>query len=166
MRGPPRRSGIVRAMDPAPYRRSQRFAVMWWLLPLPALVASVAMASRPDPAQLTALASAWAVGAIGLATLGRLVVEVRDGRLVWTFGYLGWPRWQLALDDIGLLQCVRVSALRGAGIRGLGKDRLFSVAVGGPALRVTTRDGHAVTLGTPEPQRLQAAIEAARQARR
>jgi hypothetical protein len=166
MRGPPRRSGIVRAMDPAPYRSSQRFAVMWCLLPLPALVASVAMAGRPDPAQLTALVSAWALCVVGLAWLGRLVIEVRDGRLVWTFGYLGWPRWHLALNDIGLLQCVRVSALRGAGIRGIGKDRLFSVAVGSPALRVTTRDGHAVTLGSQEPQRLQAAIEAALQARR
>lgn len=135
---------------------------MWWLLPLPALVVSAAMLARGDPGLASALASAWVVCGVGLVCLGRLVIEVHAGRLVWTFGYLGWPTWQLALDEIGLLQCVRVSALRGAGIRGLGKDRLFSVAVGGDALRITTRDGRVVTLGTPEPERLKAAIEACR----
>lgn len=135
-------------MDAAPYRRTQPFAVMWWLLPQPALP--------------TALASAWALCGVGWLFLGRLVIEVHAERLVWTFGWLGWPRRQPALADIGLLQCVRVSVLRGAGIRGLGKDRLFSVALGSPAPRITTRDGHGVTLGAQEPQALQAAIEARR----
>jgi hypothetical protein len=163
MWGPRHFDVMVQPMDAAPYRRSQPFTVMWWLLPLPALVVSAAMASRRDPALWTALASAWVVCGVGLACFGRLVVELRADRLVWAFGYLGWPRWQIALADIGSLQCVRVSALRGAGIRGLGKDRLFSVTVGGAALRVTTHDGHVVTLGSPEPERLQAAIEARRQ---
>lgn len=149
-------------MDGASYRHVQRFGVMWLLLPLPALVVSALAASRHDPALLSALGVAWAVCGVGLVCLGRLVIELRGERLAWTFGYLGWPRWELALDDIALLQCVRVSALRGAGIRGIGKDRLFSVAVGGAALRVTTRTGHVVTLGTPEPERLQAAIQARR----
>jgi hypothetical protein len=153
-------------MEVTPYRHQQRFGAMWLLLPLPALLLGLSMLSRGDRTLLVAVASALAVCAVGLAGLGRLVIEVHDDRLAWRFGYLGWPRWQLPLSDIGLLQCVRVSALRGAGIRGIGKDRLFSVAIGGPALRITTRDGRVVTLGTPEPERLQAAIEARRQAHR
>lgn len=90
------------------------------------------------------------------------VAALRDDRLRWTFGFLGWPRWDLSLQEIELVQCVRTSAWRGAGIKVLGKDKLFSVSIGGPALRLGLSGGRIVTLGTPEPERLAAFIEARR----
>lgn len=147
---------------PVSYHRAQLFAAMWLAVPLPALVATVALLRGPDADLALAAAIAWTVCVVGLVSLGRLVIELRDDRLHWTFGFLGWPRWDLALADIALVQCVRVSALRGAGIKGLGKDRLFTVTMGGPAVRLSLRDGRIVTLGSPEPERLAAFIEARR----
>mgnify|MGYP001764350166 CR=1 FL=1 len=131
-------------------------------MPLPALVASVALLRRPDAELALAAAIAWAVCLVGLVWLGRMVVELHGDRLRWTFGYVGWPRWELELADIAQLQCVRVSAWRGAGIKGLGKDRLFTVTMGGPAVRLNLRDGRIVTLGSPVSERLAAFIEARR----
>ncbi|HET9822977.1 MAG TPA: hypothetical protein VFQ16_14240 [Burkholderiaceae bacterium] len=147
---------------PASYRRAQPFAAMWLGLPLPGLLASASLLQRPDGDVALAAALAWAVCAIGLVSFGRMVIELAQERLHWTFGFLGWPRWELALADIAQVQCVRVSAWRGAGIKGLGKDRLFTVTMGGPAVRLSLHDGRIVTLGTPEPERLAAFIEARR----
>lgn len=146
----------------ASYRLAQPFVAMWLILPLPALMATFALVRGPDADLALAAGIAWTVCLVGLASLGRMVVELRDDRLHWTFGYLGWPRWDLSLADIALVQCVRVSAWRGAGIKGLGKDRLFTVTMGGPAVRLQLRDGRLVTLGSPEPERLAAFIEARR----
>jgi hypothetical protein len=148
----------------ASYRHTQVFTAMWLLLPLSACVVSVVALRGGDAHQIEAMAIAWGVCIVGLAGLGRLVIELRGDRLRWRFGYLGWPRWELALREIELLQCVHVSRWRGAGIKGLGKDRLFNVSIGGPALRLTLGHNRVVTLGTPEPERLMGFIEARRTA--
>jgi len=146
----------------ASYRHTQVFKAMWLLLPLPAAVVSALALRGGDLHQIESMAIAWGVCIVGLVGLGRLVIELRGDRLHWSFGYLGWPRWELALHEIELLQCVHVSRWRGAGIKGLGKDRLFNVSIGGPALRLTLGHNRVVTLGTPEPERLMAFIEARR----
>jgi len=146
----------------ASYRHTQWFTTMWVGLPLPAMFVSVAALRSPDAHLLQAMGIAWGVCVVGLVSLGRLVIELRADRLHWTFGFLGWPRWDLSLQEIELVQCVRTSAWRGAGIKGLGKDKLFSVSIGGPALRLGLHGGRIVTLGTPEPERLAAFIEARR----
>jgi hypothetical protein len=146
----------------ASYRHTQWFTAMWLSLPLPALFVSVAALRESDAHLMQALGIAWGVCVVGLASFGRLVIELRDDRLHWTFGLLGWPRWDLLLQEIERVQCVRTSAWRGAGIKALGKDKLFSVSIGGPALRLDLSGGRIVTLGTPEPERLAALIEARR----
>jgi hypothetical protein len=146
----------------ASYRHTQWFTAMWLGLPLPALYVSVVALRNPDPHLMQALGIAWGVCLVGLASLGRLVIELRGDRLQWTFGFLGWPRWDLSLQEIELVQCVRTSAWRGAGIKVLGKDKLFSVSIGGTAVRLGLSGGRVVTLGTPEPERLAAFIEARR----
>jgi len=135
---------------------------MWLALPLPAAFVSAAALRSGDAGLLQSVVIAWVVCAVGLVSLGRLVIEVHADRLHWTYGYLGWPHWDLALHEIVDMQCVRTSRWRGAGIKGLGKDRLFNVSIGGPALRLHLAGGRIVTLGTPEPERLAAFIEARR----
>ena len=146
----------------ASYRQTQPFAAMWLTLPLPGLLASASLLERPDADLAWAASIAWVVCLVGLLGLGRMVIELRDDRLHWAFGFFGWPRWDLALTDIAQVQSVRVSAWRGAGIKGLGKDRLFTVTIGGPAVRLQLHDGRIVTLGSPEPERLAAFIAARR----
>ena len=146
----------------ASYRHAQWFTAMWLGLPLPALFVSMAALREPDAHLMQALGIAWGVCVVGLASFGRLVIELRDDRLHWTFGFLGWPRWDLSLQEIELVQCVRTSAWRGAGIKVLGKDKLFSVSIGGTAVRLGLSGGRVITLGTPEPERLAASIEARR----
>ena len=151
---------------PPSYRRSQPFLPMWLLLPLPVLLAAVSAVERRDAASLEALAVTAVVCAVGLLGLGRLTIELRGDILAWSFGYLGWPRWQLPLAQVVQVDVGRPSLWRGAGIKGLlGKDRLYTVAVGGPALRLTLTDGRSVTLGTPEPDRLEAQLRARMAAR-
>jgi hypothetical protein len=135
---------------------------MWLTLPLPAAFVSVIALRGGETGLLQGVAIAWAVCVVGLVALGRLVIEVDADRLHWTYGFLGWPRWALALDEVVDMQCVRTSRWRGAGIKGLGKDKLFNASIGGPALRLHLTGGRIVTLGTPEPERLAAFIEARR----
>jgi hypothetical protein len=135
---------------------------MWLGLPLPALFVSAIALRNPDVHLVQALGIAWGVCVVGLASLGRLVIELREDRLQWTFGFLGWPRWNLSLQEIELVQCVRTSPWRGAGIKVLGKDKLYSVSIGGTAVRLGLSGGRIVTLGTPEPERLAAFIAARR----
>ncbi len=146
----------------ASYRQSQPFLAMWLGLPVPAVFVTAAALRGGDAGLMQGVAIAWLVCLVGLVSLGRLVIELREQELHWTFGYLGWPHWSLALHDVVQLQCVRTSAWRGAGIKGLGKDRLFTVSIGGPALRLSLAGGRIVTLGTPEPERLRAFVEARR----
>ena len=146
----------------ASYRHTQLFKSMWLMMPLPALVVSVAALRGPDQDLTQAVLIAWGVCIVGLASLGRLAIELHSDELRWTFGFLGWPHWSVSLRDIVTMQSVRASAWRGAGIKGLGKDKLFSVSIGGPALRLSLTGGRIITLGTPEPDRLAAFIEARR----
>jgi hypothetical protein len=146
----------------ASYRHAQLFKSMWLTMPLPALIVSVAALRGPDVHLTQAVLIAWAVCVVGLASLGRLEIELRGDELHWTFGFLGWPHWSVPLRDIVKMESVRASAWRGAGIKGLGKDKLFSVSIGGPALRLNLTGGRMITLGTPEPDRLKDFIEARR----
>lgn len=144
----------------ASYRHSQLFTMLWLVLLLTALVISLLSLNQRDGGAFAALAFTWGVCAVALAGLGRMTIELRGEALHWSFGYLGWPRWHLALGEIAQIDSGRASAWRGAGIKGLGKDRLFNVSMGGPALRLTLRDGRIVTLGTPEPERLAGLLRA------
>ncbi len=147
---------------PAFLRQTQWFRMMWLTLPLPTVIVTLMAWNSGDPHLRLPVALAWGVCTVGLLSLGRLAIELHGDRLAWTFGFLGWPSWQLALADIAQMQCVRTSFWRGAGIKPMGKDKLFNVSIGGTALRLTLKDGRILTLGTPEPERLAALIEARR----
>jgi hypothetical protein len=149
-------------MTEAIYRHVQAFRFLWLSLPLMTLWAGKLVLDSGDPGARPALAIVGATSAALLLLLGRLVVELRGGVLRWHYGFVGWPRYQAALGEIVRLERVRTSPWQGAGIRGLGKHRLFNASLGGPALRLTMRDGRTMTLGTPDAERLAAFIEARR----
>jgi hypothetical protein len=142
----------------ASYRHVQPFTILWLVLPLGAVVGMLGASAAPQAA--LPLAVATVLPCALLLLLGRLVIELRGQRLHWSFGFLGWPRWSVALDEIEHTEVTRPRAIQGAGIKGLRRNRLYNVTLGGPALRMTLRDGRTVTLGTPEPQRLAAFIAA------
>jgi len=142
------------------YRHVQPFTMLWLSLPVGA--AAAALGAWATPQAGAALGFAAAVPAALLLTLGRLVIELRGPRLHWSFGYIGWPRWSVALEDIERIELTRARPIQGAGIKGLGRRRLFNVSMGGPALQLTLRDGRTILLGTPEPGRLRSFIEARR----
>jgi hypothetical protein len=142
----------------ASYRHVQPFTMLWLLLPAGAAVAALGAWATPQAG--AALAFALVVPCAVLLLLGRLVIELRGDRLHWRFGFVGWPRWSVALDEIERIELTHARAIHGAGIKGLGRKRLFNVTMGGPALQLTLRDGRTILLGTPEPQRLRAFIEA------
>jgi hypothetical protein len=144
------------------YRRTQPFTVLWVVLLLAAVVAGVAAGLSRDPGAGRIIVLVWLCDAAVLLLLGRLVVEVRGRTLHWRFGFLGWPRWQLAVEDIVQMQVTRVSAWRGAGIKGRRRHRLYNTSIGGTALQLTLRDGREIWLGSSEPERLRAFIEARR----
>lgn len=147
-------------MSAPDYRRDQPFLALWILLPLTALAVTVLALRQRDAAVFGTLSMAWALCAATLALLGRLSIELRGDVLHWSFGYLGWPRWHVGIDEIAHVEIGRPSAWRGAGIKGLGSNRLYNASMGGPALQLTLHDGRKITLGTPEPDRLDGALRA------
>ena len=89
--------------------------------------------------------------------LGRLVTEVRGDALVWRFGWLGWPRWRVPLDQIAAVEAAHSTVLEGWGIRFTREGMLYN-AHGRQAVRLTLRSGRQLRLGTREAQRLMQAL--------
>lgn len=94
-----------------------------------------------------------AVLALVSLLLGRLVTELRGDGLRWHYGWLGWPRWRVDLDDIVAVEPARSSWIEGWGIRTTGEGMLYN-SFGTRAVRLTLRDGRRLRLGTRDPQRL------------
>lgn len=89
-----------------------------------------------------------------------LTITVGGGRLTWQFGP-GPIRKSVALEEVVEARATRMSALAGWGIRWTPKGWLYNVS-GLDAVEVTLRSGKRFFLGTDEPDRLVAAIAAAR----
>lgn len=92
-----------------------------------------------------------------LLGLGRLLTEVRGDALVWRFGWLGWPRWRVPLDQIVAVEAAHSTVLEGWGIRFTREGMLYN-AHGRQAVRLTLRSGRQLRLGTRETQRLLQAL--------
>lgn len=150
-------------MSPS-YHEVQPFVLLWVVLPLTTALTAIGMHASTEPGAALGSGIMVVTSAVLLAFFGRLAVEIRGDRLHWTFGFLGWPRWSLPLADVERCEVLRRAGRTGAGIRGPARDRLFSVVVGGPALRLALRDGRCVTLGSPDPDRLRRFIDARRDA--
>lgn len=125
-------------------------------------------------ALVIALVAAFAIdfGALGLIitisvlpvlfSFMTLTVVVRDDHVLLRFGY-GIVRKRIALSDVSASAEVRTTFLDGVGIRMVSRGWLYNVATGS-AVELTLVGGKRVLIGTDEPARLLAAIEAARAA--
>ncbi len=91
-----------------------------------------------------------------------LTVAVRDTHVWLRFGY-GIVRKRIALSDVSASAEVRTTFLDGVGIRMVSRGWVYNVSTG-PAVELTLIGGKRVLIGTDEPARLLAAIEAARAA--
>lgn len=141
------------------YRHTQPFVALWVLLPATALAVTAIAWRQRDAALLGTLLLTWGLCVSMLLVAGRMTIVLRGDALHWSFGYVGWPRWQIGVDEIARTDIGRPSAWRGAGAKGLGNNRLYNVSIGGPALQLTLHDGRRITLGAPEPDRLEAALK-------
>lgn len=142
------------------YRSSQVFFGIWvMLIGIWAWVAFDIWRRGDDKALAIILPAFAALFIVMLLVLGRMVIELRGRVLHWRYGWLGWPRWQLPLDDIADLQPARIGALQG-GIKFQKGQSLYSASLSGPALQFTRQGGHRILLGSPEPERLAQFIRA------
>jgi hypothetical protein len=96
--------------------------------------------------------------ALLLVALGRMVTEVYGDRLVWRFGWLPWPRWQVALDDVVSVAPGRSHWTEGWGLRFTADGMLYN-ASGTQAVRLVLRDGRRLRLGSQVPGELVRALQ-------
>lgn len=88
-----------------------------------------------------------------------LRIRVTAQELAWRFGHLGFPRGRVALADIAGAEVTHTSFWEGWGIRRTRRGWLYNVS-GYDAVLITRRDGKTLLLGSDEPRKLKAAIEA------
>jgi hypothetical protein len=138
------------------YRSTQTMLGLWLILPLAATLVVVATWNAP-PAWARALTLVLTLASLLL--FGRLVIELRGGTLHWRYGYLGWPCWHVALEEVVDIKLARGPSAH-AGIQFNGRKRVFTASLGSPAVELTLRDGRRVLLGSPEPDRLARFIDA------
>jgi hypothetical protein len=142
------------------YRHTQPYVMLWVVLLLSCGAGAAISWSAGGPGALQGVAFIVLSLVLGLLLLGRLVISVDNEAVRWHFGFMGWPGWHTPLKDILGTEVAKANVYFGSGIKGSMKHRQYNVVSGGPALRLQLMDGRQVTLGTPEPQRLQGFIEA------
>ena len=141
--------------DELVWRESQPMWALLVLMPLLTLLLLVVLPSdRRDVLLLPA-----AILAVVMLVLGRLEVELRRDSLRWYYGWLGWPRWRVALEDIVAVEPARSTWREGWGIRFTREGMLYN-SHGTQAVRLTLRNGRRLRLGSQEPQQLARAIAA------
>jgi hypothetical protein len=142
------------------YRHAQTYTMLWIILLLSSgLAAQMVALHGKEPAASGLFFIALSLLA-GLLLLGRLVITVDEQAVRWSFGYVGWPGWHVPLKDIASTEVAKANVAFGSGIKGSARHRQYNVVSSGPALRLHLMDGRSITLGTPEPARLQGFIEA------
>ncbi len=135
------------------YAHTQSLRLLW-AISLPVTVGvGTAIVAEKGAAGWPGVALLLLVTVGTLLVLGSFTVEVGEGRIEWRFGVLGWPRWQLALDEIVSVEVTTTSALEGWGIQRTKTGMLYN-AQGLQALRLRLRDGRTLRLGSDEPERL------------
>lgn len=150
-------AGLAAPGGEVSYRSSQWLLALWLILPLHGALVAVLTWFTPSPAWVKMLVLGLPL--LILVVLGRLVIELSGGILHWRYGFVGWPRWRVAIDEIVELKLTRGPPAH-AGIQFKGKQRVFTAALGSPAVELSLRDGRRVLLGSPEPDRLARFIQA------
>jgi hypothetical protein len=135
----------------------------WMLLGI-VLVALAGMLRfwQAPPGHWSPLQSVWIPIAVTMPialVFCALEVRIDDRTLHWRFGWLGWPRWTLDLDDIARIEAVRTTWFEGWGLRKTRQGMLYNTE-GFDALRIVRRDGSALRIGSDDVPRLAARLQA------
>jgi hypothetical protein len=134
------------------------------LFPLAAAAVAMLIAAALHPAASTEIATALLIAlpiaGLVFAAFGALTISIDATALRWQFGWLGWPRKSIALDDIVSVETTRTRWREGWGIHRTRRGWLYNVA-GFDAVLIRRRHGKAFLLGSDEPRRLAAALERA-----
>jgi hypothetical protein len=115
---------------------------------------------RLDPKLGPALVVAAPVLLLAFAAFDGLTIRITGDELAWQFGHVGFPRGRLRLADVVSASVTRTTFWEGWGIRRTRRGWLYSVS-GYDAVLVERRAGKPFLLGTDEPRRLKAALDAA-----
>jgi hypothetical protein len=118
-----------------------------------------------DPKTGPALLIAAPLLVLTFAAFDGLTVRITADELTWRFGHLGFPRGRMNLADMTDASITRTSFWEGWGIRWTARGMLYNVS-GFDAVVLRRRGGKPVLIGTDEPRKLKAAIDAALQHRR
>lgn len=121
---------------------------------------SVGNTATPAAARTAILATVTTVAivvAIVSLIFSTLTIEIADGELRWYFT-ARFIRGSVPLRDIEGATQVRSSPAYGWGLRKTPEGTLYCVS-GLDAIRVKTRDGRVINLGTDEPAKLLGAIQ-------
>lgn len=146
-------------MRHAIYTRTQALQLLWAIsLPVTVGVGALLVAEK-GAVGWPGVALLLLVVAGVLLVLGHFTVEVGEGRVEWRFGMLGWPRWQVALDQVTRVEVTATTRLEGWGIQRTKSGMLYN-AQGLGAVRLHLRDGRTLRLGSDEPERLAGFIAA------
>ena len=143
------------------YRRTQTNR---WLpiLTIPAFVVAIWVTrTTARGATLAVVLVSAVILVVTTLVFSSLTVEVADGELRFHFGFGVWKK-RVPVGEIARLAATRSVWWEGLGIRVTPRGWLYTVS-GGSALEVTPRGKPAFRIGTPEPEVVMAAVDAARE---
>ena len=143
------------------FRQRQWLTALWFALPAGVLGATLGLLQGVGGNVVWGIGAAWVIAALLLTVLGTFTIDVDDTTLEWRFGWLGRPRWRLPIASIARLEPAESSWFEGWGIRFTREGMLYN-ASGKRCVRIHTVGGRRLRLGSPDPQRLIAFIEARR----
>ena len=146
------------------YRHTQRASlILWVVLCVAAILVVLALASEFRPEVLLVTLPALAILVVVGWLFSSLTVTVSRDVVAWSFGP-GLLKWSLPVADIEAVESTRTSPLVGWGIRWTPSGMVYNVS-GFDAVRIRTRTGRTLRIGTDEPEELRHALENARSTR-
>lgn len=140
-------------MEHPVYVEKQWFRFLWIFMPLMTLFSMGTQIMAGVPLAAGVMLSVPIINALVLLVLGCLTIRLDASHLTWSFGWLGWPVWKVALADIQFAESASTTFLEGLGIKKTAEGMLYN-ATGKLAVRLKLRNGKMIRLGTQDPQRL------------
>ncbi len=140
-------------MEHPVYVEKQWFRFLWIFMPLLTLFSMGMQIMGGLPMAAWGMVSIPFINTLVLLMLGCLTTRIDANYLIWSFGWLGWPVWKVALTDIQSAEPTRTAFLEGLGIKKTAQGMLYN-ATGNLAVRLILSNGKTLRLGTQDPQRL------------
>lgn len=148
-------------MSEVSYQSRQWLKLLWVFLPLFTLGMLLFDMRGQDLALLPrAITILMLINIVVLSMFGHLQIRLNRELLQWQFGFLGWPKWTLRIQDIRHVEVCETAWYEGRGIRFTREGMLYN-ADGRGAVRIVKTDGTRLRLGSAEPEVLSARIKEA-----